>query len=752
MFPERLGPYRIVRKLGEGGMGVVYEANDERLGRQVAIKAIREDRREQASDQERRRLWEEARIAARVNHPNLCQLHDILEEDGHLFLVLELLQGRSLSDELKRGSIAPAEGVSIVRGILAALMELHRIGIVHRDLKPSNVFISPHGVKLLDFGLARQAWRDEATEATASLQSIHSDTAGTPYYMAPEQIAGDPPSIQSDIFAAGCILYEVLTGKRAFEGMALGQVLYAVLTTSPPALTGEPLLERADAIVRRALEKKPENRFSSAAEMLETLEGIEQGSATFAPAPQKLQRLIVLPFRMLRPDPETEFLVYSLPDAITCSLTGLGSIVVRSTIAGAHYDSSALDLKRIAAECNVDAILTGNLLRAGDAIRVTAQLIETQGGTVLWSQVTETQLSDIFQLQDQMVNRIVGSLMVPLSARDQRILRHDVPTNAFAYECYLRGNQLLDQGSMAKLDVAKELYLRCLNVDANYAPAWARLGRLYRIIGKFYFRDEEALRLAEEAFQRAFSLNPDLAIAHHYYTGLETDCGRSLQAVERLLALAHSMPNDANLFAGLGQACRYCGLLDASLLAFERAKQIDPNVPTSSAWTLFALSRFQDAHDASEDPYIKHVALAEMGRGEETIDELREMAARFPPHSLMSLHLISLVRRIEGDRDGSVCAAAELASQVKDPESLFQCARFFAALGEFERAMQVLPRVIESGYACPQQLRDQKVFAGLRGHPAFTRLIQLAESHRQASRRKFLEAGGDRVLGMALVE
>jgi serine/threonine protein kinase/tetratricopeptide (TPR) repeat protein len=751
MIPERLGPYRFGRMLGEGGMGIVYEASDERLGRQVAIKLIRGDTGDDPG-QQRKRLWREARTAAQVNHPNLCQLHDIVEQDGNLFLVMELLQGRPLSDDLKQGPIELAEAVRIMRGILEALKELHRLGIIHRDLKPSNVFIGPHGVKVLDFGLAQGSLQSEAVDRTLSVLTMAEATAGTPHYMPPEQIQGAPPNAASDLFSAGCIFYELLTAKKAFPGTGVGQVLYAVLNERPPALSGSVAVARADSIIRRALEKKPADRFSSAGQMLDALADVDGSPAGPSVREHKTQRLIVLPFRLLRPDPETEFLAFSLPDAITCSLTGLDSIVIRSAMVGSGYDSAPLDLKRIASEFDVDAVLVGTLLRAGNAIRVTAQLIEVGGGTVLWSEATQTTLGDIFQLQDQMVERIVRSLTVPLTAQEQRILKRDVPSSAFAYECYLRANQLMGYKNKEQLDLAKDLYLRCLQEDPNYAPAWARLGRLYRLASKFVAPDQpEALGLAEDAFRRAFELNPDLAIAHHYYTGLETDSGRSIQAIQRLLGRAHSMQNDPNLFAGLGHACRYCGLLDASAAALERTWQIDPKLPTSASWTYLAMGRFESALEVSYDGFSRAAALIGLGRTDEAIVEIRPLMDTFASEGLISLHLKVLLAFAEGDRQACLTANEGLLSILTDPEALFTPVRYFAHFGEERLALETLARVIDAGYWCSPQLRERPEFAALRGNPRFTQLVELAESRRQEARKIFIACGGLKVLKMQSV-
>src|ERR1039457_7219814 len=259
-MPQMIGHYRIVRKIGEGGMGVVYEAWDERLERAVAIKTIRGvGEKEEA----RKRLWHEARSLARVSHPNVCQLFDADEDGETLFLVLELLEGRSLESRLATGPLATSETVPIARQVLVALDALHSLGIVHRDLKPSNVFLTPRGVKLLDFGLARSTGAALPAGAecasTATNLTLPGTILGTPHYMSPEQASGAVAGPASDVFAAGCILYEMLAGKRAFDGDSFVDVLYQVMHHAPPALGGSREIEALDAVIRRALARSEEH-------------------------------------------------------------------------------------------------------------------------------------------------------------------------------------------------------------------------------------------------------------------------------------------------------------------------------------------------------------------------------------------------------------------------------------------------------------------------------------------------------------
>ena len=433
-LPVRIGHYAITQKLGEGGMGVVYAARDERLERIVAVKTMSSVGRDETA---RKRFWREARAAASVNHPNICQIYEIGEDGDELFIAMELLEGESLAERLRRGPLTVSQAKPVALGILAALSALHARGIIHRDLKPSNVFLTAHGVKLLDFGLARpELGRSLASETELTRPGI---VIGTPRYMAPELVTGETIDARADLFAAGAILFEMLAGRPAFVGRTVVEILHATLHEQPPALTGSPAIAAVDRVIRRALAKRPADRPASAEVMAEELSG-KDGDETPALA-QTLTRLVVLPFRVLRSDPETDFLAFSLPDAIATSLSGVGSLILRSSATAVRFAGETPDLKALAAEADVDRVVMGTLLRSQDQLRVTAQLVEAPGGTLLTSHTVQSSLGDLFRLQDDIARRVVDALSLPLTGAAVSPAP-DAPHNARAYEFYLRANEV----------------------------------------------------------------------------------------------------------------------------------------------------------------------------------------------------------------------------------------------------------------------------------------------------------------------
>ena len=467
---------------------------------------------------------------------------------------------------------------------------------------------------------------------------------------------------------------------------------------------------------------------------------VESGNVGLA-AP--VTRLIVLPFRMPRSEPETAFLTECLPEAVASSLSGLESLVVRSSNFAARFAGESLDPKKIAAEADVDVALTGTLLSAGGQLRVTTQLTEVPAGTLLWSQTWQVPLGDIFQIQDELTGRIVESLELPLTAREHRMLKRDVPSSR-AYELYLRGNQLSVDSKQWSL--ARDVYQRCVDEDPRYAPAWARLGRIHHVIGK-YSGEPKSLEHAETAFRQALGLNPDLAIAHKLYAQLEVDLGRAQDAMIRLVERARSA--DPELFAGLVSACRYCGLLDASVAADARARSLDRRMRTSVAHTYFLRREYDRVADArfEDTPYISAISLAEIGRRQDALDALNALAPKSSPRMkdfMAAAHALITEKPAE-----SLDAVNRIASSdFRDPEGLFYLTRHLARLGEAAGALRLLERVAAGGFACYPALADDPWLAPLRTRAAFKKVLADTRTRHDQARSAFEAANGPRLLGI----
>jgi serine/threonine protein kinase/tetratricopeptide (TPR) repeat protein len=744
-MPDAIGPYAIVREIGRGGMGIVYEGWDQRLSRAVAIKTIL-----QAEDRQmRERLLREARAAAAVSHPNICQLFDIGEHDGAPFLCMELLDGESLADRLTRGPLTVQDATTIELSILSALSALHRRDIVHRDLKPTNVFLTPNAVKLLDFGLARAA--SLGLDETAL--TMPGMVMGSPRYMAPEQVRGGDVDARTDIFAAGLVVFEMLTGHPAFVGTSAIDVLHAVVHEHPPALVGSGAVLDVDRIIQRAVAKAPADRYQSADDMAADLRAcLSHTDATEIAQARTARRLVVLPFRVLRADPDIDFLAFSLPDAITVALSAFDSLTMRSTLSASHYSDPNLDLRAVASDLGVDAAITGTLLRAGSSVRVSLQLIEVPSGTVRWSRTAQVPLDDLFTIQDSVCSAVIEQFELPVTPGEGRVVRQDVPANNDAYESYLRANRL---STMARQwPAARELYQQAVEADPGYAPAWARLGRVLRNLGK-YGRSAGAksnMTLAYDAFQQAFRVNPDLPLAHNLYTYMEVESGRALDAVLRLLSRLRTRTNDPDLFAGLVHACRYVGLLDASVAAYQRATRLDPAIATSVAHTFFMLGQYQRAivTDSDHLPFVSvlsHLALGQQREAAALCQAGREEVDAHPHIGLMFQVFDAFVAGRSGEGRQVLAQLTDFPG-FDDPEGWYYWAQGACTVQDHTLALSLLQRAVASGFHCPRALETAPLLDGLRGTPEFARVLGRAREAHDGAAAAFAKADGHRLLGL----
>ena len=738
-------------------MGIVYAARDERLNRSVAIKTMRE----RGDDISRERFVREARAAASLNHPNVCQLFDIGEFEGKPFIVMELLEGQSLADKLQSGAVPIPETVRIALGILTALESLHARSLVHRDLKPSNVFLTAHGVKILDFGLAREANRmviSDHESPTIQLTGSAPLTSpgmivGTPRYMAPEQLMTGYVDERSDLFAVGAIVFEMASGAPAFDGDNPMQILHAVAYEQPPNLGGSATIAALNRIVHRAMEKKSEERYQSAAAMAADLREIMMISDAAAPvSARRVTRLIALPFRILRPDPDTDFLAHAVPDVITNSLAGLDSITVRSALSAARLGD--IDLKKLATEADVDVVLTGTLLRAGDQLRVTTQLVEVPAGTVLWSMPFTGSPKDVFDLQDRLTERIIQSLDLPLSEREQRMLRGDVPANPKAHEYYLRAGE--HASAPVGWPTARDLYERALAEDPRFAPAWARVARIYLLMGKYGSDSAAFYKKSEEALQRALEINPDLPVAHHNYATLEVTSGKAQSAMLRLLDRVQKGTNDPEVFAGLVTACRYCGLLDESAAAHEQAKQLNPMISTSAQHTYWmmgeyekALAAVDPARDFGGDEAFIHESMGNPERALQVLDARARGLSTAIRTQYLGVEIVEAFRAaIAGKATDQSRDVIARYVDFPDPEGQYYMSRCLARQGVYESALDAIERSERNGFFCYPIFARDPWLDPLRADARFIAVLRRAEARYHDAQRAFDQHPASRVLGV----
>jgi len=504
----QLGSFRILVQLGAGGMGEVYRAMDTKLEREVAIKVLSAG---MALDPERlARFTREAKVLASLNHPNIATIFGV--EDGAL--VMELIEGDTLCDRIKKGPIPVEEAVHIACEIAAALEYAHERGITHRDLKPANVMVASR-VKVLDFGLAKVC-ETLATDATLTCETQAGAVLGTAAYMSPEQAAGKPADSRSDVFSFGVLLYEMLSGQRAFSEGSPISTMAAILHKQPkPLREVAPSVSAAlESIVARCMEKEPSARFGSMAEVKKALKESAQAPAAAA---HEIASIAVLPFANLSADKENEYFSDGLAEEILIALSRVEELRVAARSSSFSFKGKQVEMSEIATRLHVAHILDGSVRRAGNRVRVTVQLVDARNGFQLWSERYDRQMEDIFEVQDEIARAIADQLKVTLGVGVRRATK-----NLEAYELYLKGRHLANQRLPATVRQAIKSFEQAIELDPEFALAYSGVADCYGILRVYgWISAEEGKPPALAAMSRAVALAPnqwEVIFSRGFYT------------------------------------------------------------------------------------------------------------------------------------------------------------------------------------------------------------------------------------------
>jgi serine/threonine-protein kinase len=567
---QTLSHYRIVEKLGEGGMGVVYRAEDTRLRRTVALKFL--PPRLAGSESDKHRFLMEARAASSLNHANISHIYEIDEADGETFIAMEFVEGQSLRQLIRSGPMKMGDLLKVAIQVAAGLQSAHRRGIVHRDIKPENVIMTTDGVaKIVDFGLARAA--EGSTDSTS--QSIYGSMA----YMSPEQIRGEQACFSMDIWSFGVVLYEMVTGQVPFRGEYEQMVSYAILNEQHALVSGL----RSDTpvslgeIIDRCLEKEPSERFRGMDEIMDELKRLER-DLLHGPAKGPGKSIAVLPFKDINTDDREHYLGEGLTDEIITNLSKLRQLKVVSRTSVMMYDRSGKSMRQIAGDLGVQYLLEGSVRKHGDNLRITAQLIDAAQDSYLWAETYPGVLKDVFDIQEKVAARIVRALKVRLTPAERKTLRKRFTENTEAYQLYLQGRYFWNKRSEEGLRTAIRYFEKAIERDPSYALAWAGMADSYSLLGEYgKTARKELFPLAQAAVEKALEIDSRLAEVHTSYASLlmlhKWDWVNSQKEFKLAIGLN---PNYATAHHWYSQWLLSMGRLDEALEAVSRAIDLDP--------------------------------------------------------------------------------------------------------------------------------------------------------------------------------
>jgi serine/threonine protein kinase len=599
---QTISHYRIREKLGEGGMGVVYKADDLKLERTVALKFLPERYSQDRNQLERFRR--EARAASALNHPHICTVHDIDEDDGWHFIVLEFLEGRTLGELIAAGRLPRHQTIELAAQIADALDSAHQKGIIHRDLKPANIFVTPRNeAKVLDFGLAKlRPACDSGADATVTIDagSLTSPgvVVGTIAYMSPEQATGVESDHRTDLFSFGAVLYEMATGQQAFRGSTVAAVFDSVLHGTPPApsrINPECPLE-LDRIVHRCLERDLRRRYPCAKELLADLRRLK-GHEAASPRTEQAS-IVVLPFENLSPDPENAFFADGLTEELIADLSKIRAMRVISKTSALLLKQSKKSVPAIAQDLNVRYVFEGSVRRAGDTLRITAQLVEAISDTHIWAEKYTGRLGDVFDLQEQLSRQIVDALKITLTAEEDGRLAHRPIPDIRVLDCYLRARQEVTLFSESALQRGLRLTEQALSICGENALLYATNALIHwQYHNAGYRPTEETFHEAEKWAAKALALDANLPQAH-LVQGFVNWTRGALNAAVAGLKRVNDLETNGDALGVLSVICAEAGRISEGRRYGDDAIAFDP----WNSWAIMARGwadlqdgRFDDA-------------------------------------------------------------------------------------------------------------------------------------------------------------
>lgn len=762
VISENVSHYRIQKKLGAGGMGEVYLAEDTRLGRQVALKFLPASY--QYDSERRTRFLKEARAASALRSPNIAAIYDIGEHDGAMFIAMEYVEGEVLSQRIDRRTLPTSDVIDIAMQIADALDEAHTVGIIHRDVKSSNLIVTERGlVKMLDFGLAKMIQAGTSLNSDDPTVALGGQTAvgivlGTVSYMSPEQALGRDLDQRSDIFSHGVVVYEMLTGRLPFEGASPTEIIDGIVHKEPTAIARfnydvPPELER---IVRKCMEKDRERRYHSSREVSIDLRNLQRDSDTSAltnaaafrktlstrrgRSRKAIDSLAILPLINADGDPDTEYLSDGITESIINNLSQLPRLRVMARSTVFRYKGKEVDPQRVGQELGVRAVLSGRVLQRGDLLIIKAELVDTEDGSHLWGEQYNRKLSDIFMIEDEISREISDKLRLKLSGAEKKQLTKRYTENTEAYHIYLKGRFYWNKRTPEGLKKGIEYFEQAIDSDPGYALAYAGLADSYNILVSYSaLAPHEAFPKAKAAAARALEIDGTLAEAHTSLAfvtfGYDWDWAGAERGFKQAIRFNPGYAFAHNFYAVLLSAL---GRFDEAFAQIRNAHDLDPlslPINTNLGWLLYLARRYDEAIlqylktiDLDDGFPLAHRRLAQTYEqtqryGEAEAEFQKAFALSGDEVELLSArgHFYAIVG--ETDKANRFLNQLEAFAKFRYVPS-YLVARIYLGLGDIERVFELLGRALDERYGYLAYLNVEPMFDGIRADARFDELVR----------------------------
>jgi TolB-like protein len=785
MIGQTVSHYRILGKLGGGGMGVVYEAEDLKLGRHVALKFIPENLAGDPKSLER--FTREARAASLLNHPNICTIHGIEDNNGHPFIVMEKLEGESLKQCISGHAMATEQVLDISIQVADALAASHAKGIVHRDIKPANIFLTPSGqVKVLDFGLAKLLHNVGTDSDGAGLdQSLTAVGVipGTAIYMSPEQARSEEIDFRSDLFSFGVVMYEMSTGKKPFAGKNSLMTLDAVLHDKPvpPGELNPKVPVELEGIIGKAMEKDRKQRYQSATQMKADLQQLKRenesgqvksglhsarlrvASQTFGRTGSRWQfwlllgtaallvtvlaavgaywwnhrtvanleqqnAIAVLPLQNMNGDFAVDYLRFALADELTSVLTYSRSLEVRPSSVTRRFVALDLDPRKAGQELHVGRLLTGHFMRQGDQLTVTLEAIDVPTDRLLWQGSVTAPVNDLISLQNQLTTQVQQGLLPALGVAGGTLSAASRPKSQEAYDLYLHALALPHDPAPNKDAIA--VLEHVVGEDPNYAPAWEALGLRYYYDSLYGGGGEQMFQRSNSAYERALSLDPNRIAAASYLITNRVERGELGRAYDAATDLVRRRPQSADAHFALSYVLRYAGMLEQATQECNTARSQDPGNFNfrSCAWAFLELGKTDKAMDfvhldaGSEwSAWVTPYVYLAAGNVAQARESAKNVAKAPAYHRELLVACTAPQRPVDMDR---IVRESEASAMTEpDPEAWYHVGALMAYCGQKDAALRLLKAAVQQNYCAYSALLEDPLLKDLRKETAFNEVL-----------------------------